>query len=95
MTTLINPEGDELTTSTDDLSLSLPLSFDRKVWLSFRSNWRARLLNAILELEVLEVLAGGLECQRSILEEILKVFPGVTRVTSPAGVKLSEQMCDL
>ena len=47
VTTLMKPEGEELTTSMDDLSL--PLSFDKKVWLSFRSNWRARLLNAILE----------------------------------------------
>ena len=63
-------KGEELTTSTDDLSLSLPLSFDKKVWLSFRSNCRARLLKAILE-EFLEVFAGGLEGQRSILEEIV------------------------
>ena len=70
MTTLIKPEGEELTTSTDDLSLSLPLSFDKKVWLSFRSNCRARLLKAILE-EFLEMFAGGLEGQRSILEEIV------------------------
>ena len=68
VTTLMKAEGEELTTSTDDLSLSLPLSFDKKVWLSFRSNCRARLLNAIFE-ELLEVSSGGLEGQRSILEE--------------------------
>ena len=68
VTTLMKAEGEELTTSTDDLSLSLPRSFDKKVWLSFRSNCRARLLNAILE-ELLEVSAGGLEGQTSILEE--------------------------
>ena len=47
MTTLMKPEEEELTTSTEDLSL--PLSLDKKVWLSLRSNCRARLLNAILE----------------------------------------------
>ena len=50
----MKPEGEELTTSTDDLSLSLPLSLDKNVWLSFLSNCRARLLKAILE-ELLEV----------------------------------------
>ena len=86
MTTLMKPEEEELTTSTEDLSL--PLSLDKKVWLSLRSNCRARLLNAILE-ELIEVRGqrrsevigslGGGSCSRFSCHK-------VTNVTSAAGV---------
>ena len=88
MTTLMKPEEEELTTSTEDLSL--PLSLDKKVWLSFRSNCRARLLNAILE-----EFPGGLEKdQRGILEETRRCYQEIKSVISGAGVTVqTQQMC--
>ena len=59
----MKPEEEELTTSTEDLSL--PLSLDKKVWLSLRSNCRARLLNAMLERSSGCVVAWLLPSNRS------------------------------
>ena len=84
----MKPEEEELTTSTEDLSL--PLSLDKKVWLSLRSNCRARLLNAILE-----EFTGGLEKdQRGILEETRRCYQEINSVISRAGVTVqTQQMC--
>ena len=84
----MKPEEEELTTSTEDLSL--PLSLDKKVWLSFRSNCRARLLNAILE----EFTGGLAKDQRGILEETRRCYQEIKSVISGAGVTVqTQQMC--
>ena len=84
----MKPEEEELTTSTEDLSL--PLSLDKKVWLSLRSNCRARLLNAILE----EFTGGLAKDQRGILEETRRCYQEIKSVISGAGVTVqTQQMC--
>ena len=84
----MKPEEEELTTSTEDLSL--PLSLDKKVWLSLRSNCRARLLNAILE----EFTGGLAKDQRGILEETRRCYQEINSVISGAGVTVqTQQMC--